>query len=157
MLLKNIFDKAIQEYTGPTKTFRFFGGPGNFAKILTYPGSSKLIKSICYDYDYDFGNMSAVSIGTIFELKKRFPDEDVICTSALTTNRPRKGENHAYIFANKVYYIKFSRQEWNEVSCGYVRDAEDYALASIIAGISYIKDFNPSNIFSNIQCSILEV
>lgn len=113
--------KLLNEYTGPKIHFVGIGGAVSFAQILSIPGSSKIIKSVLLPYDadavsdicfegYPFSPEKWVSQETVQRISESMTSETlnpekpyllVVCSAALTTNRWRKGDNHAHVCIRK--------------------------------------------------------
>lgn len=100
-------------------------GAGNsLLDICKIPGASKIINQIWIPYDskYLLKDTKAVSIEAVNKLRLLLDatrgSVPVICTGAITTNRWRKGNNHAYyqVGSGAIKYCnmgKISEYQWN--------------------------------------------
>lgn len=133
--------KYIQSYNDVSVSFTVTGAAASLALIGCISGGSKMLFDHIMPYDPDAAetfNMpdyklhpavdSAVAIGFVHAAKIRNNDRQDIkyvgITGALTTNRWRKGEDHAYVYIDdhkctRVYHLKFSKlteEEWNTLN-----------------------------------------
>lgn len=113
----------IQGYDGYPIRVVAAGAGISLSQICTYPGASKVIDGVLIPYsNQSMENMigkveKVVSKETIEKFFELYDDTSVlqVCiTGALTTNRYRKGDNHAYIglispTRKDIYYVTLEK------------------------------------------------
>jgi len=111
-------EKMISEYEGPKVGFIVSGGGAGIANLATVPGASKIIHEIKIPYSLEAVEnfLSVVEVGRQGFYSKDAVSQDsalllaeaarrswgdnikiIACTAAITTNRWRRGDNHAWI------------------------------------------------------------
>lgn len=158
------YEKLIEEYSGPKFGIVVAGGGGSIANITTIPGASKIIHEIIIPYSVKATRTlvleetrksitSSVSQETsellLSAAKNKWGHNIglIACTSAITTNRWRRGQNHAWISmllpsyfetgSKNLFHLeltKMSEEEHNKAD-GYIswkRRSEDREISDFI-------------------------
>ena len=155
----------MKQYEGKPVSFTLTGAGVSLANLLCIPGSSKMVYEMIIPYDpkasMHFTELpdnninpcvsAAVAEGFFQNAYKRNGDNCtyVAVTGALTTNRYRRGEDHAFIYiGSDIYhfqYNKLTQEQWVELNeQGLIleyRLMQDYALSEwIIKMLVYGED-----------------
>lgn len=107
-MLDRKIEKFVTTYTGRKLAFLITGGGIGLTDILKFPGSSKIVENIHIPYGINtltklFGsaecNLEAAlkqykGFTEIYNVKEYYP---IVINAAISTDRPRKGKNRAYI------------------------------------------------------------
>lgn len=107
-MLDRKIEKFVTTYTGKKLAFLITGGGIGLTDLLKFPGSSKIVENIHIPYGVStltklFGtaecNLEAAlnqykGFTEIYSVKEYYP---VVINAAISTDRPRKGKNRAYI------------------------------------------------------------
>jgi len=155
--------RFVASYKKPKKIISVIAGGGvSMARLGVIPGSSKALGALWMPYDEDETHVwmeqrevepqafakKTVCQGAAIELYSALTNvyadnnELVAITSALTTNRHRKGDVHAYIAVNHcVYHLKFDKlpeqvyddpiKPWVDQTIFLKRQAEDEKVAEV--------------------------
>jgi hypothetical protein len=165
--------RFVRNYTGKKLCFVLAGGGVSAAKLALVPGSSKVLYdlSLLYDEDatveylerYDhftkIEQMVSEDVATRLYAKstRRLQDtyKIVAATSALTTNRARRGENQAFIVtSNQNAHLRLDKLPesvysdpiipWREQQIAVKRQKEDELVARV--AIQLATDFEPETL-----------
>jgi hypothetical protein len=151
--------EVVKEYQGAPIYFVITGAGMGLTDLMKIPGSSKMVGEMIIPY----GEASSLSFTSgcdalaVTEEKTLRYYEDaksracmaefntpvVIVNGALTTNRYRRGKNHAYIIVNeKMYHVEFpqrTEEEWNKINeAGFIlgdRLAQDITVSDIVLSL----------------------
>lgn len=142
------FFKIIQEKNLKNIQIIGIGGGYNLNQLLTFPGASAHIDGIYYPYakehtmnfiplEFQDAGLKFVSKEMIHHILSGSPDNTLVITAALPTNRVRQGENHAYIGCRQhdrffIEHVLFQKEDDRDVPNNYLlRLAYDNALSAI--------------------------
>jgi nicotinamide mononucleotide (NMN) deamidase PncC len=116
------------------------GGGGYYGHLSTIPGASKVLDSIEILYSQEsvqnrFGIVdNFVSQETIQKIRDKIPHDpnytSIISTSALTTNRERKGKNRCYFGINNGPIQKITFKKFNYLNYFEQRNEEEMVLVT---------------------------
>lgn len=158
-----LFMEFIEQYNGPKLFIRCAGGPASFAKLMTVPGSTKVLGFMEFFSDSRELDGYLISKQTSYvnlEVAEELADEDsyyqsrdkvaIGCTCAFTTNRYRQGENEAYVVINgKAWHLMFPKLSEEEhgmrgpLSIAQIREWEDmcttmFILKTVLPSLDYL-------------------
>lgn len=153
-----LFMNFVDNYVGPPLVIVALGGGASLCKLATVPGASRILDRVGLSWSKESSLELLWNISTESETFKFVSPEVVKCikseildglnpldcqpvaiTAALTTNRYRKGDNHAYIaFSSSVWHLhlpKFDEVQYKEkgpMSLVAVREWEDMIITMFV-------------------------
>lgn len=151
-ILKSIVDKGTPKPLAIIAT----GGGSQLGLIASIPGASQVLHSFYVPYAVQatdklavHKDVRAVSLERVQDLYNHIVSEwgdevyGIAITAALTTNRYRKGEDHAFIKTSKAtYHVKFykiTEEEYNFRDYNISREEQEAALVQLIYADLYDK------------------
>lgn len=154
-MLKHFMD-FVDQYQGPPLGIVALGAGGSLSRLTTVPGVSRVLdhitnswskrsaRDMLWELDTQADTFKFVSsevVEAIIHLESR-DDDDVLpvaITGALTTNRWRKGDNHAYVaIGDEFYHIrlpKLTEEEYKlkgPLSIAMIREWEDMIVTMFV-------------------------
>lgn len=157
---EDFLTRLVKSYKGNKIAIAAAGGGASLARIALVPGSSGILEevNILYSEDathtyieragYRVNDKKVVSlgIGGLLHLAtaQRLQDSChiIAMTSALTTSRPRKGDNQAYIYVDgEPWHIELDKLPesvysdsvipWRDQQIAYKRQSEDELISEV--------------------------
>lgn len=153
-----LFMDFVDNYVGPPLAIIVLGGGASLSRLATVPGSSRVLDGLALSWSKESSlellwniptsgeNFKFVSKEVVQCLKTEITDgispldcQPVAISAALTTNRYRKGDNHAYVaFSDSVWHLhlpKFDENQYKEkgsMSLVAVREWEDMIITMFV-------------------------
>jgi nicotinamide mononucleotide (NMN) deamidase PncC len=169
----------LKEKLGSNKLRIIVTGAGiSLADLAIIPGASEIIDGIIIPYSKEALNglldqeveksVSKETVAALLQFDPSAPITTVAISGGITTNRYRKGDNHAYIGIGahgifKYYHVnldKLSEEEYSKLnfeSVAMLRHNEDTTISSIVINILLGKHLDEikgqmSNIKELVEC-----